>query len=91
MNDQKNLKSTSIVFEETEYIIRYSKTQYHDVTVFDVTIEDEHLSVFTEDTFRISWLNTTQMITYPANGETDLDVKCCIIKQIFRVENIPYD
>ena len=78
----------TIVFQGVSYIVYYSRSENHDVSLFHVKVGSLELNEFTGPMFTISWLNETGLISYLIGGPTDLEIKCTIVQAIFKKEHI---
>jgi hypothetical protein len=88
MKLSNKVKLVTINFKGVGFPVYYLKSENHDVTLFDVKVDALDLNSFTGPYFKISWCGATNLLSYPSQNQTDLEIKHTIIETIFKKEKI---
>lgn len=84
---RNRIRVITIVYQRVGYTVYYLRTESSNGLNYKVTVRDLVLREFTGSTFTISWLSETNEISFVVVGNIDMEIKCSIIKEIFRMED----
>lgn len=73
--------------------VKYERINEENNNHFDVFVDaadNGDIEPYTSSSFRISLSNGDNILSYPVNGPTDLEIKGNIISALFKQENIDF-